>query len=558
MLLATFYETDLTKLDEVNGATITFSSRRTETPVVPVTVTGGSTAVYSSPGGESVGSHHPTGCLLLDGVDAYVTSSTAIKMPSGGDFTIEAWVRPLPRGAGPVMVGTGHIETIVSWGSGITAQINATDAVNASNATFASNTTNASNATAAKDATNRTAAAPPTDHNTLALVDGYLTSGVCCTAGAFSEKVESANHVGNRVGWGVWHHVAATQDGTTRRLYVDGELVKQEEMAAPAPTPMQIDIGGKADSAGLLYGSVAHVRVWNLARTRSQLLGTMQSALVESSDQNGLVGEWPMVRQRLRLFEGKKVNDTSGMGNHATLANGAVFGSACPLSSGGVSSVAVIGRKQMEFPINGTGAFELHRASTSIVGQSGLTIDTWARFPNDEGNFTEALDHVIVSALHEHSGGAVVGGGVELKVVSVHDTANEFSCVENGQTNNVAFGGLGLVGTKVFFAPWGADHVSVLDVPTGVITKIPHHIPGNWKWWGEAAVVGTKVYFAPWKNVPILVINSADNQISFINHTLNDGDSTGYFRGATAYGNKVYFAPSTRQTIGVTTQGSPS
>ena len=64
-----------------------------------------------------------------------------------------------------------------------------------------------------------------------------------------------------------WHHVAFTFDGTTTKLYVDGNEVDSSDFASgltPHPVPISI-IGNK------FLGKIDEVRIWNVARSISNI-----------------------------------------------------------------------------------------------------------------------------------------------------------------------------------------------------------------------------------------------------------------------------------------------
>jgi hypothetical protein len=88
-------------------------------------------------------------------------------------------------------------------------------------------------------------------------------------------------------------HIAVTSDGVTRKHYVDGELVgSQAESGPPAANGSQLEIGSDVNWGYSLNGIVNEVRLWNVARTVSQIRSTINVPL--RSAQPGLVAVWPM------------------------------------------------------------------------------------------------------------------------------------------------------------------------------------------------------------------------------------------------------------------------
>lgn len=116
----------------------------------------------------------------------------------------------------------------------------------------------------------------------------------------------------------VWHHVAVSYDGTTWRLYLDGEL---DATAAANATPrfdsiQHFGLGTALNStgvaAGFFDGVLDEVRVWNHARSLAQIQDGLARPITSAS---GLVGRWGL-------------DEGSGAvaGNSAGVANGTING----------------------------------------------------------------------------------------------------------------------------------------------------------------------------------------------------------------------------------------
>ena len=122
------------------------------------------------------------------------------------------------------------------------------------------------------------------------------TDGVL--AADFEDMATGANHpvVGTTpVSSNVWHHVAVSYDGTTWRLYLDGQL--DATLAANA-TPrfdsiQHFGLGTAMNStgvaAGFFDGVIDEARVWNHARSLAQIQAGMTAPITSAS---GLVGRW--------------------------------------------------------------------------------------------------------------------------------------------------------------------------------------------------------------------------------------------------------------------------
>lgn len=114
----------------------------------------------------------------------------------------------------------------------------------------------------------------------------------------FEDMATGANHPvfgKTAIARGEWHHVAATYDGTTWRLYLDGEL--DGEAAANATPradsvhPFAIGTAIASDGVphGFLQGAVDELRVWSRARTADEIADGMFRTIAMGE---GLVARW--------------------------------------------------------------------------------------------------------------------------------------------------------------------------------------------------------------------------------------------------------------------------
>jgi len=146
--------------------------------------------------------------------------------------------------------------------------------------------------------------------------------GVCgSTFRSYTRGFESVKD-GGAVPTGVWTHLAMTSDGTTRYHYVNGELAGTFSEASPGtPLPTNTNafrIGNDFDWDFPPSARIDEVRLWNVARTQSDIKRTMRVAI--DSPLTGLVSVW-------HLDGGG--DDFIGL-RHGTASGGAIF-SAAPL-----------------------------------------------------------------------------------------------------------------------------------------------------------------------------------------------------------------------------------
>jgi hypothetical protein len=114
----------------------------------------------------------------------------------------------------------------------------------------------------------------------------------------FEDMATGGNHpvLGHTaVSRGEWHHVAATYDGTTWRLFLDGQLDGSSRAAATprADSIQHFALGTALDSmgvaAGRLHGALDEVRVWDHARTGAEIAASMYTRVAA---ERGLLARW--------------------------------------------------------------------------------------------------------------------------------------------------------------------------------------------------------------------------------------------------------------------------
>ena len=121
-----------------------------------------------------------------------------------------------------------------------------------------------------------------------------------------------------------WHHAAATYDGTTWRLYLDGALDGTLSVGQPAnnASAAVTAIGSTQNAvaplgaAGFFAGVVDEVRIWNTARSLAQIKST-KNIEITSPQPPTLIGVW-----NLNAGSGTSLADNSGNSVTGTAVGG--------------------------------------------------------------------------------------------------------------------------------------------------------------------------------------------------------------------------------------------
>jgi hypothetical protein len=90
-----------------------------------------------------------------------------------------------------------------------------------------------------------------------------------------------------------WTHVAVVFDGAQRLHYINGELAASFPETGPLPTSTsQMRIGSDVSWTPTPGGAIDEVRLWNVARTQTQLRANYNKEI--TAPEAGLVAVWPL------------------------------------------------------------------------------------------------------------------------------------------------------------------------------------------------------------------------------------------------------------------------
>ncbi len=199
--------------------------------------------------------------LQFNGTNQYVTFGVATSTLGSSTFTLEAWIKKTAAGL-TVTTGTGGTVAVPVITKG------------------------------------RGEGDTPANLNCNYFLG--LTAAGILTAD-FEDKATGLNHPITGIAvlaTNTWYHIAATYDGTTWRLYLNGVLDNSLVVGAYLPENTSIQHAGLATAmtsagtsgaSGYFAGVIDEARIWNVARTQAQIQGSMNSELTSGT---GLLGRW--------------------------------------------------------------------------------------------------------------------------------------------------------------------------------------------------------------------------------------------------------------------------
>ena len=184
-----------------------------------------------------------------------------------------------------------------------------------------------------------------------------------------------ANHPVNgatNVSMNVWHHGAATFNGSQLCVYLDGVLDGTCTATTAVPRSDSIQrpaIGTSTNSTGVVAGSFAgqvdEARIWNVARTQSEIQGTMNSELTTGT---GLIGRWGM-------NEGSGTTTAGSVGGiNGALTAGVTWVAGAPALDGGSPPPGTNDGVQLDGVDD---AINLGAGGGSPLGATQFTLELW-------------------------------------------------------------------------------------------------------------------------------------------------------------------------------------
>jgi hypothetical protein len=147
---------------------------------------------------------------------------------------------------------------------------------------------------------------------TFALYSDYVGGAQKIIAGFYSSTwVQPQSSI--NLSFNQWTHIAATYDQANIKIYVNGVLTCTQANTNPLPNGTERWLLGKCwDCSNYFPGKMDEVRIWNVARTQTQIQNSMNSTI--SPTTSGLVGYYKMDEA-----SGSSAADATGHGYTGTV-----------------------------------------------------------------------------------------------------------------------------------------------------------------------------------------------------------------------------------------------
>lgn len=186
-----------------------------------------------------------------------------------------------------------------------------------------------------------------------------------------------------------WYHVAVTYDATTNvmQLYTNGVLVSTATAAAIVSAGEPLRIGATNVAGYGMFGDMDEVRIWNYARSASEIAGSYQCTVPPNAPGLTLYYDFEQGTANGNNAAITAITDRTTNGNDATLTNFALTGTtsnftdASPNLTGPCSAVPV---KFSAFEVKANGDVAmLHWQTATENNNSGFEIERSADGSND-------------------------------------------------------------------------------------------------------------------------------------------------------------------------------
>ncbi|NES20817.1 MAG: hypothetical protein F6K41_18260 [Symploca sp. SIO3E6] len=198
----------------------------------------------------------------------------------------------------------------------------------------------------------------------------------------FKTTAKTVNHhtPSNSIEPDKWQHLAISNDGTTAKIYINGELKEDTPVGHPlVVNKNQFRIGGDLEGQNRYWfkGHLTEIRLWNKVRTETEIKDNLFNRL--KGDEDGLAGYWP-----LNNVVNNVASDETDNENHGKVF-GAIDDEQFPLITTGKS----INDRQYVLRFDGSGDYVQVDEPPSPTDT--ITVSCWAKSKTPKWNGNRQL-----------------------------------------------------------------------------------------------------------------------------------------------------------------------
>ena len=357
--------------------------------------------------------------LDFDGTDDLVSIADHADLDLTDSFTIEAWVRPdaLGNWSSPI--------SKASWTGGLSGYSLAAD------------------------------------------YRGFPT-GIVLNAGASAGAADTSALPTD----GTWKHLAFTSDGTTLKLYIDGQLAGSQTAIAAAPTAADLQIGHSQVSTGKYFdGAIDEVRLYDQALDQSQV----------QSDRDSAVGldRYPIAAYSFDEGSGTTLTDSAG--DHDGTITGAAW---------------TAGRYGSALDFDGTDDLVSIADHADLDLTDSFTIEAWVR-PDALGNWSSPISKASwTGGLSGYSLAADYRGfptGIVLNAGASAGAADTSALPTDGTWKHLAFTSDGTTLKLYIDGQLAGSQTAIAAAPTAADLQIGHSQVSTGKYF-DGAIDEVRLY----------------------------------------------------------------
>lgn len=176
-----------------------------------------------------------------------------------------------------------------------------------------------------------------------------------------------------------WHHVAATYDGSTMQLFVDGNIIGSTPLSGSVNLDLNTVFVGRWEDMGssdyFFNGTMDELRFWNVARTQTEIQANMNKEIAASTTNLTAYYKFNQGTANGNNAGITALTDAVASPNNGSLVNFALTGSLSNFSSGYVSLTILPVRNASFTAVKAGNSIQLSWKGTAVEAPSVFTIE---------------------------------------------------------------------------------------------------------------------------------------------------------------------------------------